>query len=63
MNAEQLKKDITECLKFRKAAHLPEMQFSVDGDSLVWQLWGLEIVFHDFKDGGGRFYFNDTSGG
>lgn len=71
MNAQELHHEIEECLKLRREytdhenKHpFKEIEFRVEGENLIFELWGGEIVFHDLTSyGSGKFYFNDTSGG
>ena len=73
MNAADLKQEIETCLKFRReykdheGKHpfaVDEVVFRVDGNNLIFELWGGNLVFYDFKPhGAGSWYFDDTSGG
>ena len=73
MTANELKTLIEETLKCRKEYTVcsGEQPFKneplclrVEGDTLIWSLWGLELVFHSLSSfGSGKWYLNDTSGG
>mgnify|MGYP001576196253 CR=1 FL=1 len=71
MTPQSLKELIEESLKFRKEYQnedgtfpIKEIELRAGLNTLRWVLWGGEIIFYDLDDaGGGKFYFNDTSGG
>lgn len=72
MSAYEMKDDIEACLRLRSeysdpfGGHpfkVPTVSLQVREDTLVWNLWGGNLVFYDIHKGHGKFYFEDTSGG